>query len=226
MHKKGTTFDVIALSGGIDSTALALDLMYSGADIRGIFIDSGQRCAIRQMAAVQRLSIRYQLPVDIADLPGTAKLYAASVPPPHVLFTEGPGIDLERPDTGPCWDSMKMVVEAGMFAATIGAHRLHYAVTKDDIDRVPNLVEGIKACERVIQLNTNNVNFSIEIPFISSSNDEVLKVMLSLDGDIFTWSCYWGGLDHCGECSGCSTRRLRYSRAGVADETVYSMKYT
>lgn len=36
-----------------------------------------------------------------------------------------------------------------------------------------------------------------------------------------TWSCYWGGMYHCGRCDGCRTRREAYERAGIRDHTVY-----
>jgi 7-cyano-7-deazaguanine synthase len=36
-----------------------------------------------------------------------------------------------------------------------------------------------------------------------------------------TWSCYKGGLHHCGRCATCIERREAFRQAGVADTTEY-----
>lgn len=36
-----------------------------------------------------------------------------------------------------------------------------------------------------------------------------------------TFSCYQSGLEHCGKCGGCDTRRWEFKKAGVVDKTIY-----
>jgi 7-cyano-7-deazaguanine synthase in queuosine biosynthesis len=36
-----------------------------------------------------------------------------------------------------------------------------------------------------------------------------------------TWSCYWGGIYHCGNCIGCGTRKEAFKKSGIHDPTIY-----
>ncbi len=49
-------------------------------------------------------------------------------------------------------------------------------------------------------------------------------MFIRYDPDVFTWSCHWGGLVHCGECNGCIIRKNRYESAGVEDPTPYGVR--
>jgi hypothetical protein len=69
-------YSVVMLSGGIDSTALALHLRQQNIKVRGIFLDFGQSSARRQASCVKRQSIRASFPVEI----GYNAWYVRSVP--------------------------------------------------------------------------------------------------------------------------------------------------
>lgn len=59
-------------------------------------------------------------------------------------------------------------------------------------------------------------------PFLHSSKADIVSLGARIGVPMHaTWSCYEGGVWHCGRCGTCVERREAFDRAGVADHTKY-----
>ena len=204
------TPDVVMLSGGIDSTALALSLVRSGEAIRGLYLDLGQASAVRQEAATKRLALQLGVPLEIGRLPGLAQLSLPWLEPPFALVFEGPGMG-----------SVQALLVSSVFAINTGARRLYHGATIEDAMRFPEFPEAVRLVERLAMLNGTVSDFRIETPFIQKTRSETLTIVKELYPSGFTWSCHLGGAYHCGECEGCNNRKTRFASADLTDTTVY-----
>lgn len=62
----------------------------------------------------------------------------------------------------------------------------------------------------------------IYIPLAGMSKVEVLRTGERMGVPFeLTWSCYWDGERHCGQCESCRERRAAFAAAGMADPTSY-----
>ena len=70
-------------------------------------------------------------------------------------------------------------------------------------------------------LGTDN-GISIDAPFLNFTKNEIVKTGFKVGAPMhLTYSCYKGGLIHCGKCGTCIERKMAFARAAVADETKY-----
>jgi len=59
-------------------------------------------------------------------------------------------------------------------------------------------------------------------PFGGLTKNEIVSIGASLGVPFAeTYSCYKGGVTHCGKCGTCTERRLAFSLAGIVDPTLY-----
>jgi 7-cyano-7-deazaguanine synthase len=66
------------------------------------------------------------------------------------------------------------------------------------------------------------MDFVIEAPFIYKTKADIAKLAGELKVPIGqTWSCYKGGMFHCGRCGTCVERLEAIDKASVEDDTVY-----
>jgi 7-cyano-7-deazaguanine synthase in queuosine biosynthesis len=213
----------ILLSGGIDSTALLSHLVLEEElRPRGIFLDVGQRSAARQLAAVKKLSLRYNIAVDTPVI-NLVDLFLPIIGPPHPMLTETALPDVLKPDEPVA--SATLLTIGSFYAGLSGAGVLYYPATSEDQNVVPKLEEISELVARIVRLNTGIAEFSISMPYLGKSHSEALDVLMQNDADAETWSCNWGGPFHCGSCIGCHIRKNRFSKTNRQDVTRYSMDY-
>ena len=66
-------------------------------------------------------------------------------------------------------------------------------------------------------------NIELRRPFIHLTKAQIAARGAELGVDFAqTWSCYEGGVIHCGECGTCVERREAFLLAGLTDPTVYA----
>jgi 7-cyano-7-deazaguanine synthase len=65
-------------------------------------------------------------------------------------------------------------------------------------------------------------NFRVEAPFIEMTKTEIAKYGGQMGVDYsMTWSCYKGGVIHCGTCGTCYERQEAFLESGIKDPTEY-----
>jgi len=214
--KNNNEIYVVALSGGVDSTALALDLKRQGKIVRGIFLNVGQYSAPRQEMAVKKLSILHNIPVEIVDLTGLSNLFNTTIAPPYRLVLEG---DTEEARAASGSKGSTMIMAS--YAHSIGAKALYHAATIEDSE---DFKKAIPLIEEAIKIG-GRPEFEIRMPFAKKTRSEVLSIMYNIDDTLETWSCLWGNANQCGKCECCETRKQRFDEAGIPDITKYEQEH-
>lgn len=99
----------------------------------------------------------------------------------------------------------------------LGSHSGDHAIYPDCR---PEFTEAIS---RAATEGTYN-NIQVTSPFNSMTKGDIVRIGAELNiEDIMkeTWSCYEGGITHCGKCGSCTERKEAFSVAGVKDYTFY-----
>ncbi len=217
---------VVVYSGGMDSTVLLYHLAAQGHQIRALSVNYGQRHRKELSAAREicvRLGINHQ-EVDLSSitplLSGSALTNAAiDLPAGHyedqsMRITVVPNRNMILLSLATAW-----AINERCDAVAYGAHSGDHAIYPDCRETfVTPLAEAIRHCDWH--------QVSLLRPFIGMTKGDICQLGASLAVPFEkTWSCYGGGMRHCGGCGTCTERREACEHAGVADPTEYEKDY-
>lgn len=115
-----------------------------------------------------------------------------------------------------------MLAAAAGFAESAGAEGLVIAAHGGDHAIYPDCREDfMEAMGRAMQLGTY-AGIQLLRPFIAMNKAQIAGEGAKLGVDFArTWSCYKGGVVHCGKCGTCVERREAFQLAGLQDPTRY-----
>lgn len=215
------------VSGGLDSITLAHHLAASGELGRVVSFNYGQR-HMRELEfaslTADRLGVEWTL-VDMREtlrgvLPGNALTGTVAVPEGHyaadtMAATVVPGRNL------------MMISIAAAHAQALGLSGVAIGVHSGDHFIYPDCrTEFIEAAQAAIVLGAGELApdgwVGLVAPFIGGDKTDIARRAGQLDVPIdLTWSCYQGGVRHCGRCGTCVERAQSVHDAGVFDPTVY-----
>jgi 7-cyano-7-deazaguanine synthase len=121
----------------------------------------------------------------------------------------------------PFRNGIMLAIAAG-FAESAGAEGLVIAAHTGDHAIYPDCREAfMRAMGDAIKTGTY-AQLELLRPFIALDKAGIVRRGAELGVDFSrTWSCYKGGLRHCGRCGTCVERREAFILAGVADPTDY-----
>ena len=81
--------------------------------------------------------------------------------------------------------------------------------------------EFIHAIDKAARYGTF-INVSVSAPYTDITKGQIASIGKRLGIDYReTWSCYKGGVVHCGKCGTCIERKEALAEAGIEDPTVY-----
>lgn len=204
---------VLILSGGMDSTVLAYELVSFTADVHAISFDYGQRHKKEleyAAATAKRLGFQH----DVVDLSGVARLLAQSgsslvsttdVPEGHYAQ------DSMKATVVPNRNMMMLSIAAAVAVAeeretvSIGVHAGDHFIYPDCRP------EFIQAAHTAVRTGNEGFGASggtrVVAPYLSCTKADIAYAGF-LVGMPFqtTWSCYKGGDFHCGRCGTCVER--------------------
>jgi 7-cyano-7-deazaguanine synthase len=214
---------IMLLSGGLDSAVLLYHLLERGYYVRCLTVNYGQR-HWRELAAAEKL-VRRLLRVDQnqIDLSSTLNLFGGSsqtdnlIPVPEGHYEE---------------ESMKLTVVpnrnmvllslATAWAVSTKSDLVAYAAHRGDHAIYPDCrPEFVDAMAHAVSLcDWHKVR--LVVPFATMTKAEIVKEGARLGVPFeLTYSCYKGGIEHCGKCGTCTERREAFQLAGVLDPAVY-----
>lgn len=221
------TAAVAVVSGGLDSVTLVYHLRAHGVRVRMLSVDYGQRHATRELDCAGQVAASLGLEHQVAELRSVGALLTGSA-------LTGPGVAV--PDGHYADESMRstvvpnrnallldiaaaLAVTAGCDAVAFGAHSGDHPVYPDCR---PEFVEAFTAATRLGNAGFIPAGFRVLAPFLRMSKAGIVRLAADY-GVPFerTWSCYRGGMRHCGRCGTCTERREAFQLAGVADPTCY-----
>jgi len=216
---------IVLLSGGLDS---AVNLKQA-ADQEGVTLaltfDYGQRAARREAAAAaamcHQLGLRHRLVrlAWLADVTQSAlvNLQAAI---PEVTVNQ---LDEERVAGGETaravWVPNRngvFVNIAAAFAESLGAQKVVTGFNAEEAATFPdNSAAFVSACNALLRLSVATPVSAISYTQ-SLTKPEIVQLGRSIGAPLgFIWSCYYGGLEHCGRCESCARLERALRAAGA-----------
>jgi 7-cyano-7-deazaguanine synthase len=214
---------LVVCSGGLDSVTLAHKIAAEGTLAHIVTFDYGQRhrreleCA---RSAARRLGVAHDV-VDLVDvgarLTGSALTDGVAVPEGH--YAE----ETMRLTVVPNRNAIMFAIAFGVAMAR-GAQAVATAVHGGDHfiypDCRPAFIQAFAAMEKCAL--DGFAEIALAAPFLHSSKANIVREGVRLGVPFAeTWSCYKGGVRHCGRCGTCVERREAFDLAGVADPTAY-----
>ena len=242
---------IAVVSGGLDSTTMLYDSLYRGYSPDVVSFNYGQRHA-KELEYAAAIASRFSLRHDVVDLSSLTKLLSESGSSlvSGTEVPEGHYAEENMKQTVVPNRNMIMISIAGGIAVARKATSIVLAVHAGDHFIYPDCrPEFIQAAANA--LVAGNEGFSswfhspalqgeesaISVPYLMHSKADIayraMELGLPLED---TWSCYKGGVVHCGKCGTCVERLEAIDEAQQrwksldpdstipADETVYEDK--
>lgn len=230
----------VLLSGGLDSTTalhVAMSEFGGSGYVEAVSIEYGQRHNKEMGFAAQtcrRLNVRHTI-LDVGKLLGGSMLTDArqdipkvtydqidGVSPTYVPFRNGLLLSAITAHAQKWIDAQSKTYTADKFEAGVffGAHA-EDAHNWAYPDCTP---EFIGAMANAIYIGSYQA-IRLHTPLMWMQKHEIVSLGHKLGVDFAqTWSCYAGGVHHCGECPTCYARQDAFKRAGVVDPTIYAVR--
>jgi 7-cyano-7-deazaguanine synthase len=222
---------VAVMSGGLDSTTMGYMLRREGHDLHALSFDYGQRHR-KELEYARTVATDLGAPWELIDLHAagvTRLLKGSALTDETVSVPEGHYADESmRATVVPNRNAMMLTI-ACCLASSIGADAVAFAVHAGDHpiypDCRPEFVRAFEAMEKLAM--EGMADLRILAPLVNMTKDAIVKMGAEY-GVPFekTWSCYQGGVVHCGRCGTCYERREAFVLASVADPTVYELETT
>jgi len=215
---------VIILSGGMDSSVLANKLVVDGYALKSVTFNYGQKHAVNEIKSAVKQSEKLGIEHKIVDLQSISGLFGASaltdsvseIPSGHytaesMKITVVPNRNMIMLSLAAAW-AISLKYSYVAYAAHAGDHTIYPDCRSEFADAV-NLALQLADWHKVSLLR----------PFVFLSKAEICKIGDELGVDYReTWSCYRGGVQHCGTCGTCVERIEAFELAGVVDPTQYA----
>lgn len=212
---------IVVLSGGLDSTTALYWARTRYDEVEAVSINYGQRHAIELGYAqntCEQLGIRHDvLAAQSLGLVLTGSALTDSVEVPHGHYEAENMLSTVVPNRNAIMLNIVagIAVARGAEAIVTGVHAGDHAIYPDCR---PEFIDALQAMLTV----ANYERIKVEAPFVYMSKTRIVSEGAAL-GVPFgnTYSCYEGGLTHCGQCGTCVERIESFTEAGVTDPTVY-----
>ncbi len=213
---------VIIVSGGMDSITLLYDKKDNIA--LGISFDYGSNHNQREIPFAEMHCKRLGIKHIIIDLGFMSKYLKSSLFEGADAIPEGHYADDNMKSTVvPFRNGIMLSIAAGV-AESNGLKNVLMANHAGDHTIYPDCrLEFVNAMDIATFAGTY-VGVHIVAPYTSITKTDIAKIgkLMGLDY-AKTWSCYKGGIVHCGKCGTCVERREALRDAGIEDTTIYEL---
>jgi len=215
----------VLLSGGVDSsTCLAIACHEWGGRVAGVSVLYGQRHT-REVEAAKRIAAAYECQFITKDITGFIQeggITDASLKIPPVSYDDLPeGVS---PTFVPFRNATLLSLITGMASVDDEAEAVYFGAHAEDAenwaypDCTPEFIGGMS---NAIYIGTYR-KIRLYTPLMFMRKSEIVRIGTKLGVPWnLTWSCYEGGVHHCGVCPTCRARNAAFKDAGVTDPTVY-----
>lgn len=220
--KKQASGVLVVCSGGLDSTvALVNALRERGAGrVEALTFTYGQNHAKRENAAVKRICRTLKVPLTRVELPFMRSEFKSALlggRVPDGYYTEK---SMES-TVVPFRNGIMLSIAAGI-AESRGLSRLVIGNHAGDHFIYPDCrPDFIKSMAAAIYEGTGR-KIHLESPFCMMTKADIVKLGKRINAPLaLTYSCYKGGVKHCGTCGTCTERKEAFKEARVKDPTEY-----
>ncbi len=213
---------IIILSGGLDSTVLAHDLIKNkNFDLIALSFNYGQKHSKELECAKLQCEI-LKIPHKIIDLSFMNTCFKSSLLNSGEDIPEGHYEDENMKSTVvPNRNMILLSIAAGIAISEkrnflfYGAHGGDHAIYPDcRKEFVKSMQESLKLCDWE--------KISLEVPYLDLDKTEIVKKGLGLKIDFSkTWTCYKGLKKPCGKCGSCVERLEAFEKNNSEDFLKY-----
>lgn len=229
----------VLLSGGVDSTTCLYLARKQFGDVVGLSVDYGQRHkkeieyaqkSCRKLGVVHRvLDLSSVVPRTVltdpgAPIPKVSYEEIQGVSPTYVPFRNGLLLSAATAHVVGARESLKRVLQEGSAPIGLPEWGLYFGAHAEDAHNwaYPDCTpEFIGAMANAIFVGTyREVRLHTPLEWLGKAAIVRLGEELGVDWSL-TWSCYFGGEVHCGECPTCRARQAGFAATRVADPTAY-----
>ena len=217
---------VVVVSGGLDSVTLSYLLASEHWRLHLLAFDYGQR-HVRELESARKTAHRLDARFDLVDLRSLGSLLKGSALTDDVPVPDGHyAAESMRVTVVPNRNAVflaaatAVAVAEGAELVAIGIHAGDHAIYPDCR---PAFTERFEEAMRLGNEGFIDPAWRVHTPFANLNKGDIVRLGAELEVPFAeTWSCYKGGLRHCGTCGTCVERREAFAIAGVADPTEYA----
>ena len=214
---------VALLSGGMDSIVAAAMVAQDGYEIYALTVSYGQRHAREieySKLLAKWLEVRKH---EIIELPIAKLLKSALTDPVADVASDAEMIGRKIPSTYvPARNTMLLSI-ALAWAESLGADAIIIGANSIDYSGYPDCrPEFIEAFQNLMGTATRRGvegrPIRVLAPLITLSKGDIVHNGMELNVPFeYTWSCYRGGSNPCGECESCLLRKKGFESVGIRD---------
>lgn len=203
------------ISGGLDSVGAILAARDAGYRVElGVTFDYGQRSALREVEAAQRICAILNIPHRSLDLPffrtlgHTGSLLNGELPKLSLEELDAP--EVTRQSAASVWVPNRngvFIEIAATLAEGFGWDTILVGFNAEEAVTFPdNTMEYVEAINRALSFSTQD-RVQVVAPTGKMQKTEIAQILAERDFPFsLLWSCYEGGDQMCGQCESC--RRL------------------
>ena len=203
----------ILLSGGIDSSIMALLYKKERFDVHPLFIDYGQRAGKQEWNACKKICLKLHLHNPM-------RIPVCSISKLHKNLLTSRSSKVESPFFP--FRNLILISIAALYAYESNCNNLAIGIVGRGAVSFPDCSqEFISSLSKSLSLAVNS-EIRVFTPLIGFSKGDIINYGSEYGFPYkLTYSCYLGGIKHCGQCAACKSRKEAFKASGIKDPTEY-----
>ena len=182
------------VSGGLDSTLIGVMAREDGLEQYPLFVDYGQRAAVREWETCQDVHRSLQLPSPTRmDLSGFGKVILSG------LTDKQKDVKLDAFTPG---RNLMFLIMGGAFAHQTGATSIAIGLLSEEFSLFPDQTASFISHAEAAINSSLDLKLKIVTPLSAFSKADVIRLAKS-KGIAGTYSCHIGDSEPCGYCISC-----------------------
>lgn len=221
---------ISVLSGGLDC-CVATSVYGKDYDIHAITFNYGQKAFMRELQAAKEICEKMNWTHEVIDLPWLSKISTSSLNTsediPEVSADDLDDLKKSTQTASSVWVPARNMVFTSIavsYAESIGAEIIIVGWDKEEAATFPdNSKEFLETFNELIDVGSPE-KIRIEAPAIDLDKEEIVDLGIKVGAPMeLSYSCYKGGIKHCGVCESCMRRKRAFESLGVEDMTEYEI---
>ena len=212
----------VLLSGGMDSVTAFYDAMREHEVVAALSFDYGAKHHARELPCARHHAAQARVPHEVIALEFINRLFQSDLLESGGAIPDGHYAEESMKQTVvPFRNGIMLAIAAG-YAESTGAQGLVIAAHGGDHAIYPDCREPFMHAMGTAMALGTYARIELLRPFIAMDKSGIARRGAELGIDYATtWSCYKGGVIHCGTCGTCVERREAFQLAGLPDPTRY-----